>query len=315
MLDSIFIKKNALLLTTLVITLVALLLPSLYLPDIRTRSLYHLWETGHVLVFFLICHFSCQLFPQFSHCNSIKKLSLFFFIAICFAFTIEWIQSFISGKSLEFSDIVGDTTGVLLFLSFRARCAGRTPSVLHGLAILLLGLVFWPVFSSFTDERLAEHQFPLLTDFETPFEASRFEGKTAYASISGEQAFQGQHSLRLSFFPGPWSGMMLKHFPSNWQRYSHLHFAVYNPTSQPVSFHVRIHDALHEQGKKPYSDLYSQIFSLSAGDWTRIMIPLAQVYAAPLERRMDLADIRGLGFFVVKEEKPLVLYLDTVGLE
>lgn len=108
---------------------------------------------------------------------------------------------------------------------------------------------------------------------------------------------------------------MLKHFPSNWQEYTHLHFAVYNPTSQPVSFHVRIHDALHEQGNKPYSDLYSQIFSLSAGDWTRIIIPLAQVYAAPLERKMDLADIRGLGFFVAKEEKPLALYLDAVGLE
>ncbi len=179
----------------------------------------------------------------------------------------------------------------------------------------MISFILWPVFSSLTDEILAAHQFPLLADFETPFEASRFEGTTGKASISDEQAFQGQHSLQLSFYPGPWSGMMLKHFPANWLGYTKLHFAVYNPASQPVSLHVRIHDASFEHGDKKYSDLYSQICSLPAGIWTKVGIPLSEVKIAPETRRMDLASIRGLGFFVEKEEKPLTLYLDSIRLE
>lgn len=313
--DSIWHKSTPLITIAAVISLAALFLPGTVLPEINNRSLYHLWESGHLLVFFLGCYFLQNTYPWLCELNSAKNVTFFLSIAIVSILAIEGFQSLISDKSPEIPDIVADAGGVLLYFSIRSRYHGRNNFFLHGSALFLVSLVFWPVFSSLSDEILAVYQFPLLADFETPFEGSRFEGTTGKASISDEQAFQGQRSLRLSFNPGPWSGMMLKHFPGNWLRYAQLNFAVYNPTSQPVSLEVRVHDAHFEHGDKKYSDLYSKIYPLPTGIWTRVGIPLSEIETAPETRRMDLASIRGLGFFVDKEEKPLTLYLDSIRLE
>jgi hypothetical protein len=315
LLNSIWNNRNSLFFIILAFTIVALLLPASVLPDIRTRSLYHLWESGHLLVFFLGCHFFYLFCPRFSYLTFARQMVFLLCIAPICVIAIEGLQSFISGNFLEFSDIVGDMAGVLLFLSIRTGRNGNSNYLLLGATVSSIGFVLWPVLCSFTDEMLARHQFPLLADFETPFEASRFAGKTGNASISEEKAFHGKHSLKLSFFPGPWSGMMLHHFPSNWLGYTQLQCAVYNPNPQQVSCCVRIHDARHEEDNRPYSDLYSQIISLPAGVWTEVVIPLNTIKNAPQSRQMDLENIDGLGFFVEEEKKPLMLYLDTIRLD
>jgi len=312
-LDSIWKIKNFLLCTLFATALVALILPGDALSG-STRSVYYLWESGHFFLFFLGWHLFSIFCPRFFNFTFACQLAILLGVTFSGIVVLEGLQSFISGKAVEFTDVIGDLAGTVLFLSFRFRIHGNNNFLLHGTALLLTGFVLWPVCYSFADEMLARHQFPLLADFETPFEASRFEGKTGSGALSSEQAFRGNHSLRLSLFPGPWSGMTLKYFPSNWQGYSQLHFAVYNPARQPVSLEVSIHDTLHEQGNKPYNDLYSRIISLPAG-WTRIEIPLAEVQKGPQSRQMDLAHISGLGFFVEKEKTPLTLYLDAVMLE
>jgi hypothetical protein len=161
------------------------------LPNINNRSLYRLWESGHVLVFFLACHFFYILCPQFALLNITRQIVFLLSIAGTCAFAIEGLQVFLYGKSLEYSDIVGDMAGVLLFLSLRTLHIRNKIFYLHGLTILFIGFVIWPILCAFIDEMLIRQQFPLLADFETPFEASRFEGKTGRASISDEQAFQG----------------------------------------------------------------------------------------------------------------------------
>jgi hypothetical protein len=295
------------------IALVALILPGDVLPD-STRSVYYLWESGHLFLFFLGWHIFYTFCPRFLNLTSDRQLAILLGTTFLCVVVLEGLQSSLSGKPLSFIDVLGDTAGTLLFLSFRSRTHGNNNFFLHGAALLLTGFVLWPVLYSFADERLARYQFPLLADFETPFEASRFEGKAGGMSSSREQAFHGKSSLRLSLFPGPWSGVMLKYFPSNWRGYNQLHFAVYNPDRQPVFLEVSIHDTLHEQGNKPYNDLYSRIISLPAG-WTRIQIPLEEVQRGPQNRQMDLTHIRGLGFFVERETNPLALYLDNIRLE
>jgi hypothetical protein len=225
------------------------------------------------------------------------------------------LQSSISGKSLELTDIIGDLTGALLFLSFHYRRQGKAFFFLHGSALLLAGFVLWPVVCFFSDEMLARSQFPMLADFETPFEKNRFVRNTGNGGLTTEQAFHGRKSLRLALLPGPWSGMTMEYFPSDWRGYSQFAFAVYNPGADTVSLLVNIQDSIHRQGKKPYSDCFSQKINLPAGCWTRVQIPLADVQKGPQTREMDLEHIAGVGFFVVKEKKPLTLYLDTIGLE
>lgn len=314
LLDSLRKIKNFLIFIFFTIALVALILPGSVLSD-HTRSVYYLWESGHFILFFLGCHLFYACYPRILHFPFARQSVILLGITFLCVLVIEGLQSNLSGKPFESSDVIADTAGTLLFLSFRSRRNGNHNFFLHGPAFLLTGFALWPVFSAFCDEMLARYQFPLLADFETPLEKGRFVGRTGSGALTSDQAFHGRHSLRLSLLPGPWSGMTLKYFPSDWNGYTQLHFAVYNPGwQQSVSLEVWIRDISHEQGNKPYNDLYSQIIVLPPG-WTEVQIPLAEIEKGPQSRKMDLAHITGLGFFVEQEERPLTLYLDTIRLE
>jgi hypothetical protein len=283
--------------------------------SIDTRSIYYLWESGHFFLFFLGWHLLYILYPRLLSFDFFRQLVFLLGVTLVGVGAVEGMQGFISGKSLSLGDILGDVAGALFYLSFRYRREWARYFLLHGMALFLAGIVFWPFFCSLFDEILARHQFPLLADFETPFEKSRFEGSTGSGARSDEQAFHGRHSLRLSLFPGPWSGMTLKYFSPDWQGYTFLQFSLYNPSSHPVSLEVWIRDAAHEQEGKPYNDLFSRIIDLPAGCWTEVRISLDGVRQGPQGREMELGQITGLGFFVEKEKNPLTLYLDMIRLE
>lgn len=306
--------RNFLLLVIFAVALSGLILPG-SLVSIDSRSLYYLWESGHLFLFFLGWHLVASLCPSLLPVTFSRQLLFLLGTTLVCIALVEGLQSFLSGEAIAATDVLGDMAGALLFLAFRYRQEVKRYFLLHGMALLLAGCVLWPFFCAFFDEMLARSQFPLLADLETPFEKSRFEGKSAGGARSDEQAFHGRHSLRLSLRPGPWSGMTLKYFPPDWQGYTLLHFAVYNPGLEPVSLEVWIRDAAHEQGNRPYSDLFSRVIDLPGSCWTEVRIPLAEVQQGPQSRKMDLAHITGLGFFVDKEKKPLTLYLDTIRLE
>jgi len=292
----------------------ALMIPGAIV-SIDTRSAYALWESGHLILFFVASHLVCVVYPSLLNRPFAAQLAGFLGGALLCALAVEGMQSVISGKAIELTDVIGDLAGTVLFLSFHYRRQAKRYFFLHGSAFILAGFVLWPIVGFFSDEMLARSQFPLLADFETPFEKSRFEGKTGSGALTTEQAFHGRRSLRLALLPGPWSGMTMKYLPSDWRGYSQFYFAFYNPGTDVVSLEVSIQDAAYRQGNKPFTDCFSQKIDLPAGAWTRVQIPLAEVQKGPRTREMDLAHIVGLGFFVDKEKHPLTLYLDTIGLE
>jgi len=306
--------RNFLFLILCGMAIAALMIPGAIV-SIDTRSAYALWESGHLFLFFVASHLVCVVYPPLRNRTFAAQLVSLLGGALLCALAVEGLQSVISGKALELTDIVGDVTGTVLFLSFHYRRQAKRYFFLHGSALLLAGFVLWPVVCFFSDEMLARSQFPLLADFETPFEKSRFEGKTGGGALTTEQAFHGRRSLRLALHPGPWSGMTMKYFPSNWRGYSQFYFAVYNPGTDVVSLEVSIQDAAYRHGNKPFSDCFSQKIDLPAGAWTKVQIPLVEVQKGPRTREMDLSNVVGLGFFVDKEKRSLTLYLDTIGLE
>jgi hypothetical protein len=228
---------------------------------------------------------------------------------------VEGLQSALSGTAIAVTDILGDMAGSILFLSFRYKREMKDYALLHGMALLLAGYVLWPFFSSLSKVIMVRYQFPVLADFETPFEADRFGGNTAKVERTSEQAFRGRYGLRLSLFPGPWSGVTMTDFPSDWRGYERLGIAVHNPGPQVVTFEVSVYDHEHRREKKPFNDCFSQRIDLPAGCWTKVDIPLSEVREGPKSRKMDMAHIAGVGFFVSRESAPLTLYLDAIRLE
>lgn len=111
-----------------------------------------------------------------------------------------------------------------------------------------------------------------------------------------------------------YSGFNLKYFKGDWSAFKTFNCAVFNPNRKPVKLSLRIHDLLHEQGTMEYSDRFNTAFRLIPG-WNRLQVSLADVRNAPRSREMDMRAIKGVGFFVAHERKPLTLYLDTLKLE
>ena len=163
------------------------------------------------------------------------------------------------------------------------------------------------------DEFISIRQFPVLADFETPFEQSRFRGMAA-CGRSNQVAWSGRGSLMLRLTTDTYSGTSLQYFNGDWSAYKTFSCAVFNPGKNTVNLLLRIHDLLHERGTMEYSDRYNTAFRLLPG-WNPLTVSLADVRNAPKDREMDMGQIKGVGFFVVHEPEPLILYLDTLKLE
>jgi hypothetical protein len=70
-----------------------------------------------------------------------------------------------------------------------------------------------PLAVAITDEWIAKNQFPVLADFETPFEIYRWVGGTAF-DIDNGISYHGGSSLKIQLNTSKYSGVALKYFPA-----------------------------------------------------------------------------------------------------
>ena len=183
----------------------------------------------------------------------------------------------------------------------------------RGLAVILLLVACLPLAEAVYDEGTARVQFPLLADFETPFERSRWEGN-AGASVDRSVSRHGNASLRVEMGASLYSGISLVYFPRNWKAYHFLAVEVFNPSAEGFSITCRIHDRKHEGGEQAYEDRFNQLFLLRQG-WNELRIDLGKVSRAPYGRMMDLGEIRAVGLFATKLPAPRTVFVDYVRLE
>lgn len=185
--------------------------------------------------------------------------------------------------------------------------------MVRGLSVFLLLVACLPLAVAITDEGIARTQFPLLADFETPFEKDRWE-EDARASVDRSVSRHGNASLRVEMEPSLYSGISLVYFPRNWSGYHFLRLEVFNPASEEIKITCRIHDRQHEKGEQRYEDRFNQGFLLRQG-WNELRIDLSEVVSAPYSRKMDLGEIRVVGLFATTLSAPRTVFVDYVRLE
>ena len=279
------------------------------------RSFKSAWDLGHVLFFFL----ATRLFLLVAAKRQKTKQRPFFFLqvfvsALGLGILIELAQKALGGRSVDGWDVYRDLLG----------CAGAyTVSelfpvinrrfVLPAIGIMLLvTTASWPLVRSLVDENIARRQFPVLADFETPFEQNRFIPGSRLRRVE-KVAAHGRFSLRVQLTTATYSGASLFYFPHDWRGYTTLNFSVYNPDKQELPLHCRIHDVHHRQHGMRFSDRFHQLFALHPG-WNRCQVSLADVRTAPRTRLMDMAHIESFAFFVVRQRKGHIIYVDNVYL-
>jgi len=189
----------------------------------------------------------------------------------------------------------------------------RVRRVARTVAATLLLVACLPLAVALSDEGIARFQFPVLSDFETPFEAGRWNGDARF-SVDRSVARHGKASLRVDMDTSLYSGVALVYFPRNWRGYHFLTMDVRNPSPEEVDITCRIHDLRHEEGEQRFEDRYNKLFHLRSG-WNQIRIGLEEVARAPVGRTLDLGTIRVVGIFATKLPTPRTIFLDHIHLE
>jgi len=296
------------------VILVVFMLPLFFFggPDYySSRAFKNFWNVGHIVFF---SFFSYQLLTDdrlFRNKSFFQKLFFCLFFTTLLGIAIELVQSGFN-RDVDINDLWRDLAGTSIgvLLSLRALNKLTKMLILLPLTAFLLFLST-PWFLELADEVNAIKQFPMLSDFESEIEVTRWSGG-AMISISDEMSFSGSHSLKVDFGTEKYSGIGLRYFPKDWSEYQFLLFEIFN-TEDNLDITVRIHDQLHTQGEQLYSDRFNRTLTLHKG-WNSININLEDVASAPVTRRMDLSSVSGLGVFVTEQPLPTTIYVDSVKL-
>jgi hypothetical protein len=176
--------------------------------------------------------------------------------------------------------------------------------------VLTIAQVF-PTFTAFSDEFISYRQFPILSNFETPFEITRWEGKNI--SIDKTVKYTGKASMRVELNTDTYSGISLQYFEEDWRDYKYLYFSIFNPEPDSLSMTCRIHDKKHTNGIQAYEDRFNQGFVVNQG-WNTIKMDLNDVRHAPHTREMDMDQIISIGIFATRLPNPRIVYIDDVKL-
>jgi hypothetical protein len=222
----------------------------------------------------------------------------------------------LDSRSPDVFDIMRNMAGalfaVVFFSSSRMKTRHRILRIFQIGVVASLVLFAIPLVVAITDDIISAEQFPVLGDFETPFERTRWTGGAAH-SVSRDQARSGNHSLKIVLHTTQYSGVALDYFPRNWRDYRYLAFSVFSPSDVPLELVCRIHDEGHYQNGGDYEDRFNRNLMVHRG-WNDFKISLADVMTAPKNRKMDMTRIQNVGFFSVQLPQERVVYLDYVRL-
>lgn len=279
-----------------------------------SRSLKEIWNIGHILLFGLFSFYVVKFWSKFRKKNIQSQIIILISITTIVSILIEFTQYFFASGTPDPSDVrrnfVGTALGFLLTYSFNNK---KLLFFLRTLIVLITILEFIPVSLVFADEFRASSIFPILSDFESELELSRWSGDMPFVQ-SKTEVLHGESSLKFTFGTSKYSGVSLNYFPSNWIKYKYLKYNIYYSDIDTLYFTCRIHDEKHRKSIQAYSDRFNRRYFLVKG-WNEISISLTDVKNAPKNRIMDMANIRGLGIFTIQLSEPREVYMDYFRLE
>ena len=196
-----------------------------------TRSAKALWDMGHVLYFILFCHAWFKL-------KWVQKQRYFWLFIYTISLTLvlgTLIEVLQYGTSREPDrwDIAHDVLGSLIALTFHPNTIKRSKLWLKISVTLLFIASLIPLSKAVFDETSAWLQFPVLADFSTPLEYTRF---------AGESLKQQNSQLKVIFSTATYSGFSLQYFKHDWSQYDYLQLRFNSPSNRPLTLNIKIHD-------------------------------------------------------------------------
>ena len=283
-------------------------------PDYESHRLFKkVWDTGHLFLFAIISYLMLTtiLFSKY-HIN--KRIILIMIFCLFFGLSVESIQYFI-GRSYEVNDIYADLIGASIGVTVYYK-NNISKNKLFRYYILLLQLVlvsigFFPLISSGVDELSMRKQFPVLADFESRFEISRWDINKAKISLSNKHVRSGKSSLKVEFLPDKYPDVTLKHFYRDWSGYEKLNFSIFNAMLDTTEIQIKIYDSEHSKRNYNYSDRYNETVLLKSG-WNDLSFKVDNICSSPKDRKMKCFDVESFSLFINDLKTPIIIYIDNI---
>ncbi len=279
-------------------------------------SLKELWNLGHVLYFALFVYLLSR--PAFIGRLSSKHIWIIALLATLVLGLLVELAQYFSGRSADLNDLSRNLCGALLVLAF-------LPGLMHlsskklvvTIRVLVLGFGAFhlsPLAIALSDEIAARQQFPVLSDFNMPFEVGRWSGDAGITVVSGLAGKPGRQ-LKVDLGTQTYSGVSMDYLRGDWRGYKTLNLEVFHSDSQPLSLTLKVYDEQHRSERSGgfYSDRFNREYQLETG-WNSIKIDLEDIQLAPKTREMDMSQIAKVSFFATRLKQPLTIYLDRVYL-
>lgn len=289
-------------------------------PGRTLRSSVALHDFGHVPAFALVAVCLLVLLPRRRGASGsrVARRGLGVVAATTLlGVLVELVQGLFPGAKPSPADVLADAGGACIAALVSASIVPGTTimrrAALRAVAVIVVAVFFSPVALALLDEARARRAFPVLADFTSASQLSRFDD-TAWSRISlaknprptGELA----PALRLHLGPGVYPGMSLDYFPRDWRGWRALALEIVNPASDSLALHLRIDDLRHDES---YEDRFNDVLQLPPGR-TVIEIPLASVESAPRGRKLDLGAVRSVELFALNLRAPRELLVEDIRL-
>jgi VanZ family protein len=283
-----------------------------YYSDPVTKEL---WDTGHALLF-AAAVFVLMRQPRFKRKSLWVSVCLSTLFCMVIGLATEILQ-IPAGRDFEIKDLGNDLLGgyvgwAIAVATDKSNRKSIRISLLPAV-LLILFFVFAPVYRAGFNALMIQRQFPVLSDFETPCELDRWNAKPASMALDTGRVRHGEKALRIDLQPGIWPGFSLETFRRDWRGYTVLHFSLYNTTAHTLAINLKIYDRKHVEGGYEYRDRFNRGLTLMPG-WNDIHVPLADIQAAPQDRKMDLSNIFSFSLFLSRLDAPMTLYFDNLRL-
>lgn len=295
--------------TILVGALPFLFTPQDLLPD--HRLLPQLLNVSHIPYFFLLTRIGLGTLGPWRGAGFVGLLLIANLVVLLLGIGIESIQLW-QGRQGSAGDLTRNAIGASLAVMLHPRAPrphrALRLSLILGLTTILL-IELYPLCRHTVDWIQARNRFPVLADFETPFQRERWRGGEIVRLDDS-----ANRVIRFRFDTAKYSTLSLVHLEGDWRGYDCFRFLVFNPQTNRVRLSLRINDLEHDLSGQRYDDRFNRALAVQPG-WNAYAFDLVEIANAPKSRKMNLAEIERILFFTSAQLEPATLYFDDLLLD
>jgi hypothetical protein len=303
------------LLYLLLLLAVASALLFMRLPIMPTYAGRTIENAGHLPLFFLITLAILFVLREWRPFKSGRFHDVYLYFAAGLAgigsgFLSEVIQRGLS-RDASWEDVYSDAVGVVCALAVHA-VFHRTTTIGRGrraiaAVIVVAGAViyFMPMVTMVRAYLHRNGQFPVLADFHSPVEL-------AWTVSYGVRREIVDGALHVEFVADEFPGLSFHEPMADWRAYRWLVIDVENPSAEPLTLGIRVHDIGHG---RQYNDRFNRHVELPARERRQLRIALDDIRHGPKSRLMDMRRVSDITLFRAAATGSRQVYLHGMRLE